>query len=117
MTRVKPQQSTGHGAVAVQTGVVGFLRAHRRARGQHFFHGTFANQFMGNISGVSPTATDGANKKAASQSPLVKPLMKKTMGTITAAKRMSSELTLLTPAWKALGVVSVAVACAASAPK
>ena len=39
------------------------------------------------------------------------------MGTITAAKRISSQLTLLTPAWKALGVVTAVVACAARVPK
>ena len=72
---------------------------------------------IGSISGVSPTATDSANRKASSQSPLVKPLTKKTMGTITAAKRISSQLTLLTPAWKAFGADSVAVACAARVPK
>src|SRR5450631_4479596 len=37
---------------------------------------------IGSISGVRPTATDRANKKACSQSPLVKPLTRNTMGTI-----------------------------------
>ena len=76
---------------------------------------------IGSISGVNPTATDSANRKACSQSPLVIPLSNRTMGTMTAAKRMSSQLTLLTPAWKALGaplsVPSTAVACAARVPK
>ena len=53
---------------------------------------------IGSISGVSPTATDRANKKASGQSPLVKPLIKKTIGTITNANRISSQLTWLTPA-------------------
>ena len=72
---------------------------------------------IGSISGVRPTATDSATRKASSQSPLVKPLTKKMIGNITAAKRISSQLTLLTPAWNALGAVSVAVACAASVPR
>ena len=52
---------------------------------------------MGSISGVRPTATDSANKKACGQSPLVRPLTRNTMGTITSAKRISNQLTLLTP--------------------
>ena len=52
---------------------------------------------MGSISGVNPTATAKAKRKASDQLPLVKPLTSSTMGTITMAKRMSSQLTLLTP--------------------
>ena len=72
---------------------------------------------IGSISGVSPTATESANRKASIQSPLVKPLTSSTIGTITSAKRISSQLTLLTPAWKAVGAGSVAVTFAASVPK
>ena len=72
---------------------------------------------IGSISGVSPTATESANRKASSQSPLVTPLTSNTIGTITAAKRINSQLTPLMPAWKALGSVSVAVARAATVPK
>ncbi|CEJ14073.1 hypothetical protein BN1110_04400 [bacterium YEK0313] len=52
---------------------------------------------IGSISGVRPTATEMANSSASLQSPLVKPLMAKTTGTMTSMKRMSSQLTLLTP--------------------
>ena len=52
---------------------------------------------IGNISGVSPTATAIANNKASSQFPFVNPLIKKTNGTITNIKRMRSQLTLFTP--------------------
>ena len=53
---------------------------------------------MGSISGVRPTATARANSSASTQSPLVKPLMKNTSGAITNMKRISSQLTLFTPA-------------------
>ena len=46
---------------------------------------------MGSISGVRPTATERANRKAANQSPLVRPTATKTMGTSTAIKRMSTQ--------------------------
>ena len=72
---------------------------------------------MGSISGVRPTATASAKKKAPTQSPLVRPLISSTTGTMMAANLMSSQLTLLRPVWKALGPVSAAVACAATAPK
>ena len=52
---------------------------------------------IGSISGVSPTATDSANSEASIQSPLVNPFTSSTIGTITSAKRISSQLTLLTP--------------------
>ena len=41
---------------------------------------------IGSISGVSPTATARAKKKASFQSPLVSPLMTKTRGTMTSMK-------------------------------
>ena len=72
---------------------------------------------MGSISGVSPTAMDRAKRSASSQLPLVKPLMKSTSGAITSMKRIKSQLTLLTPTWKAVGVRSVAVTRSARAPK
>ncbi|MNY53644.1 hypothetical protein D3C86_1894150 [compost metagenome] len=52
---------------------------------------------IGSISGVNPTATARANSAASLQSPLVNPLISNTMGTITNIKRISSQLTLLTP--------------------
>src|SRR5471032_1568252 len=72
---------------------------------------------IGSISGVRPTATDKANRNASIQSPLVQPLIRKTSGAITSAKRISSQLTLLTPASKAVGVRSVAVTRVAMVPK
>ncbi|MNI87981.1 hypothetical protein D3C73_1452330 [compost metagenome] len=57
---------------------------------------------IGSISGVSPTATARANMKASLQSPLVKPLINSTTGTITSMKRISSQLTLFTPRSKAV---------------
>ncbi len=72
---------------------------------------------IGSISGVRPTATDSANRNASVQSPLVQPLISSTNGTITSAKRISSQLTLLTPAWKAVGARSVAVLRWANVPK
>jgi hypothetical protein len=48
---------------------------------------------------------------------LVQPLISSTNGTITSAKRISSQLTLLTPAWNAVGARSVAVLRWASVPK
>ncbi|MNY43178.1 hypothetical protein D3C86_1781160 [compost metagenome] len=52
---------------------------------------------IGNISGVSPTATAIPKSKASNQSPFVKPLTRKISGTITIMKRISSQLTLFTP--------------------
>ena len=57
---------------------------------------------MGSISGVSPTATASAKSEASSQSPLVNPLMKSTTGAMTSMKRISTQLTLLTPRSKAV---------------
>ena len=72
---------------------------------------------IGSISGVRPTATDSANRNASIQSPLVKPLISSTNGTITKAKRISSQLTLLTPAWNAVGAWSPTVTRWATVPK
>ena len=72
---------------------------------------------IGSISGVSPTAMDSANSSASSQSPLVEPLMNSTSGAITNMKRISSQLTRLTPDWKAVGARSVAVTREARVPK
>jgi len=58
---------------------------------------------MGSISGVRPTATETANRKAWSQSPLVKPLITKTTGTMISMNRMSTQVTLLTPRSKLVG--------------
>ena len=49
-------------------------------------------------------------RKASSQSPLVMPLMKKTRGTITSIKRMSTQETALTPLVKLVSVASPATA-------
>ena len=62
----------------------------------------FVVTIIGSISGVSPTATARANSSASSQSPLVRPLIRNTSGTITSMKRMRSQLTLLTPTSKAV---------------
>ena len=45
---------------------------------------------IGSISGVRPTATDSANRNAASQSPCVRPQATKTTGTSTAINRIST---------------------------
>ena len=52
---------------------------------------------MGSISGVSPTATAMAKKKAPFQSCLVKPLIRKTSGTITAINWIISQVKRLRP--------------------
>ena len=72
---------------------------------------------MGSISGVSPTATDSANRKASGQSPLVKPLSSSTMGTMTSAKRINSHETLFTPSWNDVCTRSAAMVRCASVPK
>ena len=46
---------------------------------------------MGSSSGVRPTATDKANRKADSQLPLVSPQAANTTGTSTAIKRISTQ--------------------------
>src|SRR5579864_1205578 len=52
---------------------------------------------MGSISGVRPTATAIAKKNAAFQSCFVKPLMRKTWGTITAISWIISHVKRLRP--------------------
>ena len=52
---------------------------------------------IGSISGVRPTATARAKKNASFQSPLVRPLMTKTSGTMTSMKRIISQVNWLTP--------------------
>ena len=52
---------------------------------------------MGSISGVMPTATAKAKKNASCQLCLVNPLMRKTMGTITAMKRIINQVKRATP--------------------
>ena len=46
---------------------------------------------MGSISGVKPTATDRANRKAENQFPWVSPQATNTTGISTAIKRMSTQ--------------------------
>jgi hypothetical protein len=72
---------------------------------------------IGSISGVRPTAIDSANSAASHQSPLATPLITSTSGAITSMKRISTQLTRLMPAWKALVPRSVAVTRCARAPK
>ncbi len=57
---------------------------------------------IGSISGVRPTATASAKKKACTQSPLVRPLMTKTSGTITNMKRSMSQVNCAIPRSKAV---------------
>ncbi|CRG01167.1 Uncharacterised protein [Streptococcus pneumoniae] len=52
---------------------------------------------IGNISGVRPTATAIAKKKASCQSPFVNPLMRRTIGAIISMNVIKSQLTLFTP--------------------
>ncbi len=52
---------------------------------------------IGSISGVRPTATEIAKSTAFNQSPLVKPLINSTTGTMTSMKRMSTQETELMP--------------------
>ena len=63
---------------------------------------------MGSISGVRPTAMEIPNKKASSQSFLVKPLMKNTKGTMTTIKRIRTQETALTPRVKLVSTASPA---------
>ena len=72
---------------------------------------------MGSISGVSPTATDIANRKASAQSPLVMPSMSNTRGSIKAMKRIRIQATWFTPAWNGVGSGSLPVTRWARAPK
>ena len=52
---------------------------------------------IGSISGVRPTATATAKRSASSQSPLVRPLIRNTSGTITPMKRIISQVKRLMP--------------------
>ena len=52
---------------------------------------------IGSISGVRPTATERAKKKASPQLPFSNPLMRNTLGAITSMKRSNSPLTSFTP--------------------
>lgn len=52
---------------------------------------------MGSISGVRPTATDRAKRKAENQFPFVTPQARKTTGISTAMKRMSTLAMELAP--------------------
>ena len=61
------------------------LRQRDRADGER------PDEIIGSISGVSPTATARAKKKASLQSCLVRPLMKNTNTVMTTMKRKSSE--------------------------
>ena len=65
---------------------------------------------IGSISGVSPTAVEIPNKKASSQSCLVRPLIKNTNGTMTIMKRIKTQLTELTPLVKLVVTFSLATA-------
>ncbi len=79
----------------------------------------FARQvvtIIGNISGVKPTATAKANSAASIQSPLVKPLINKTNGTITNIKRIRTHETELTPFSKVV-LVESSVTLFAISPK
>ena len=58
---------------------------------------------IGSISGVSPTATARAKKKASCQFPFVMPLIRNTNGTITNMKRIISHVKLSTPLSKLVG--------------
>ncbi len=58
---------------------------------------------MGSISGVSPTATAMAKKKALLHSCLVKPLIRKTRGTMTAMSWIMSHVKRLRPWSKLVG--------------
>ena len=58
---------------------------------------------IGSISGVRPTATARAKKKASLQSSLVNPLMRNTSGTMTAMKQIISQVKRARPcrSWSA----------------
>ena len=56
---------------------------------------------MGSISGVRPTATARAKKKASIQLCFVSPLMRNTSGTMTSMKRIISQVNRVTP-WSKL---------------
>ena len=62
-----------------------------------------AVMIIGSISGVNPTPTLKANTPASSQSPSVKPLERKTMGTMTNIKRIKSQEMLFISRSKEVG--------------
>ncbi len=62
---------------------------------------------IGSISGVRPTATARAKKKASFQVPLVKPLMRNTSGTITAMNSIINHVKRAMPRSNAVGGVCV----------
>ena len=76
-----------------------------------------ADTIMGSISGVRPTATASAKVSADIQSPLVRPLSRKTIGTITIMNLMSSHETLLTPRSKLVSMRLWLTTFLASEPK
>src|SRR6516164_2395306 len=76
----------------------------------------FTVTIMGSISGVRPTATATANSSASSQSCLVKPLIKKTVGTMTIMNRIINQIKRLMPWSKAVGTRRPAIS-SASCPK
>ena len=67
---------------------------------------------IGSISGVRPTATATANSNASSQLPLVRPLMRKTSGTITTMKRIISQVNRVMPLSKLVSTRCSAIALA-----
>ena len=75
-----------------------------------------AETIMGSISGVKPTATDRAKRKASNQFPFVKPFTSKTIGTITSMKRINTQETELTPFSK-LVVGALTYSCCAIEPR
>ena len=66
---------------------------------------------IGSISGVKPTPTLSANTPASSQSPSVKPLIRKTMGTSTNMRRMSNHEMLFISRSKEVGSSYVLSVC------
>ena len=61
---------------------------------------------IGSISGVSPTATATEKKNASCQLCLVKPLMRKTRGTITIMNRIISQVNCCMPLSKLVSTCS-----------
>ena len=59
---------------------------------------------IGSISGVRPTATAIAKKNASFQLCFIRPLMRKTIGTITSMKVSMSQTNFFTPLSKAVSV-------------
>ena len=72
----------------------------------------FTVTIIGSISGVRPTATAIAKKNACSQSPLLRPLIRNTAGTITRIKRIISQVKLSIPLSKLVRTRGPAIACA-----